>query len=307
VTVSTRRPAPVGEDSRGILHPAALQRLVRLTRFPAGPELAGLIDRFWAVEWDLPPGTTHTQQVLTHPCGNLSVGHADARAGTAGRVEARLNGVARKLTTRQLAGRGWTVAAMTTPGGLGAFIHRPASAFADRVVPLGPPLGLDEAGLVEEVHAQPDMQARAGVLERALHGVLAAADPQRITRARQVAEVAHIAETDRSVRQLRHLCAQTGLGARTLQRMFLQHAGVPPTWVLRRYRLLDAAEAVREGQPVDWAAVAADLGYADQAHLIRDFRAATGQTPAAYAQSQRAAAVSGAGSGPAGDTPGGRR
>jgi AraC-like DNA-binding protein len=297
MTVSARQPAPVGEDSRGILHPAMLQRLVRLTRFPASPGLAGLVDRFWAVEWDLPPGTTHTQQVLTHPCANLSVGHADARAVAAGRVEARLNGVARKLTTRQLAGRGWAVAAMTTPGGLGAFIGRPASAFADRVVPLGPALGLDEAGLVEEVHSQPDVRARAGVLERALNRVLAAADPQQIAGARQVAEVAQIAEADRSVRQLRHLCARAGLGTRTLQRMFLQHAGVPPTWVLRRYRLLDAAEAAAEGQPVEWAALAADLGYADQAHLIRDFRAATGQTPAAYAQSQRTAASTGAGPG----------
>jgi methylphosphotriester-DNA--protein-cysteine methyltransferase len=288
VSVSASRPAPLGEDSRGILHPAVLQRLVRLTRFPPGPGLAGLVDRFWAVEWELLPGTAHTQQVLTHPGSNLSVSHADARPGpgAAGRVEARLNGVARSLTTRQLAGRGWAVAAMTTPGGLGAFVGRPASDFAGRVVPLGPLLSLDEAGLVEEVRAQPDAQARAGVLKRALNGVLAAADPQRVSRARQVAEVAKIAETDRSVRQLRHLCDRAGLGARTLQRMFLQHAGVPPTWVLRRYRLLDAAEAVREGQPVEWAALAADLGYADQAHLIRDFRAAIGQTPAAYARSQ---------------------
>jgi AraC-like DNA-binding protein len=69
--------------------------------------------------------------------------------------------------------------------------------------------------------------------------------------------------------------------------MFLRYAGVSPTWVLRRYRLLDAAEAVREGQPVSWAEIAAGLGYADQAHLITDFRAATGQTPAAYATAQR--------------------
>jgi methylphosphotriester-DNA--protein-cysteine methyltransferase len=121
----------------------------------------------------------------------------------------------------------------------------------------------------------------------------------RSSRARQVAEVAKIAETDRSVRQLRHLCDRAGLGARTLQRMFLQHAGVPPTWVLRRYRLLDTAEAVREGQPVEWAALAADLGYADQAHLIRDFRAAIGQTPAAYARSQGAVTAVGEGPGQA--------
>jgi len=66
----------------------------------------------------------------------------------------------------------------------------------------------------------------------------------------------------------------------------VQHAGVSPTWVLRRYRLLDVAEAVRNGERVSWAQVAADLGYADQAHLSRDFHAATGRTPAAYTQAQ---------------------
>jgi AraC-like DNA-binding protein len=260
--------------------------MVRLTRFPAGPGLTGLIDRFWAVEWDLPPGVTHHQQLLTHPCANLSVSHADARARAPGRLEARLHGVSKHRTSRVLAGQGWAAAAMTTPGGLGAFIAGPASAFVDRVVPLGAPLGLDEAELIEEVRAQPDAQARALVLARALERVIEAADPRRVSGARQVAAAAKVAETDRSVRQLRHLCESTGVSGRTLQRLFLRHAGVPPTWVLRRYRLLDAAEAVRAGQPVEWAGLAADLGYADQAHLIRDFRAAIGQTPAAYAQAQ---------------------
>jgi AraC-like DNA-binding protein len=279
-------PAPVEHDSRGILNPAGLQRMVHLTRLPPGRELAGLVDRFWSVEWDLPSGVRHSQQVLTHPCANLSVGHADARAGAPGRIEARLNGVSRDLTTRVLAGRGWAIAAMTTPGGLGAFLTEPASAYVDRVVPLGPALGLDEAKLTEEASDQPDPQGRADTLARYLARVIETADAQRVSGARQVAEVAKIAETDRSVRQLGHLCDRTGLGARTLQRLFLRHAGVPPTWVLRRYRLMDAAEAVRAGQAVEWAALAADLGYADQAHLIREFRAATGQTPAAYAQAQ---------------------
>ena len=86
--------------------------------------------------------------------------------------------------------------------------------------------------------------------------------------------------------RLGDLCERAGTGPRTLQRKFLQYAGVSPTWVIRRYRLLEAAESVREGRPVSWAEIAAGLGYADQAHLIRDFRAAMGQTPAAYAGSQ---------------------
>src|SRR5450631_1558476 len=100
----TSEPEPVEQDSRGILDPWLLRQRVRLTRYPAGPALAGLVDRFWAVRWDLPPGTVHRQQLLTHPGANFSVGNVNARPGQqqAGPVEARLNGVARGLTTRLL-------------------------------------------------------------------------------------------------------------------------------------------------------------------------------------------------------------
>ena len=109
------------------------------------------------------------------------------------------------------------------------------------------------------------------------------APAERVSAAIEVTAVARRAETDRTLRRVDELAAAAGVGVRTLQRMFREHAGVSPTWVLRRYRLLDAAELVRDGQRVLWSQVADELGYADQAHLVRDFRAAIGQTPAAYA------------------------
>ena len=45
----------------------------------------------------------------------------------------------------------------------------------------------------------------------------------------------------------------------------------------------EAAERVAAGAPVVWAALAVELGYHDQAHLIRDFKAQIGFTPAVYA------------------------
>ena len=285
--MSSSGPDPVERDSRGILDPWLLRQRVQLSRYPAGPVLEGLVDRFWAVRWDLPPGTAHQQQVLTHPGANVSVGHANGerRQRQPGPVEARLYGVARGLSTRVLVGQGWTVAALMRPGGLGAFVSGSAADFTDRAVPLGQALGTDEAALLRQVTAGPDEAARVALLEAALEH---AVDPERKVPAARVAEVARLAEADRAVRRLGDLCERAGLRARTLQRMFLQYAGVSPTWVIRRYRLLEAAESVREGTPVSWAEVAASLGYADQAHLIRDFRAATGQTPAAYAGAQSA-------------------
>jgi hypothetical protein len=183
------------------------------------------VDRFWAVRWDLPAGTVHRQQVLTHRGANISIGHGNARPGGAvpGPVEARLNGVARGVTTRVLAGTGWAVAALTRPGGLGAFTTRPASDFTDRVVPLGPAIGADEAALLRRVASEPAEAAQVAILAAALEQ---AVDPQRAGPAAQVAGVARLAEVHREVRGLGDLCALAGLGPRTLQRMFLRCAGV---------------------------------------------------------------------------------
>ena len=282
------RPEPVDRDSRGILGPSLLRERVHLTRYPPTPALEGLVDRFWAVRWDLPPDLVHRQQVLTHPGANLSIGNGDARPGDreARPPEARLNGVARQLSARTLIGEGWGIAALTRPGGLGALASGSAADWTDRVVPLGQAIAVDEAALLAAVTAEPDEEARVALLADAIQR---AVRPDDVADARHVTAVARLAETDRSVRRLADLCRLAGMRPRTLQRMFLRYAGVSPTWVLRRYRLLDAAEAVRDGQPVSWADIAAGLGYADQAHLITDFRAATGQTPAAYAAAQRPA------------------
>jgi AraC-like DNA-binding protein len=57
--------------------------------------------------------------------------------------------------------------------------------------------------------------------------------------------------------------------------------------VIRVYRLHEAVEAIKAGTVVDWAQLALDLGYFDQAHFIRDFKALVGQPPGEYSGSVR--------------------
>ena len=92
--------------------------------------------------------------------------------------------------------------------------------------------------------------------------------------------------TDRSVRRVDGFARDHGLTVRRLQRLFLTHVGVDPKWVIRRYRLHEAIERAAGGTP-DWAGLAAELGYSDQAHLVRDFTAVTGVSPGAYAHADR--------------------
>ncbi len=271
-------PKSVDEDSRGIIEPGAFQRRYQLNRYPAGPELDGLISWFWVVSWALPPGETHTQELLTHPCANLYVSPQEDLGPTV----AELEGVLPNRSSRRMAGEGRCVAAMTTPGGLGAFLDGPAGVYNDSVVPLGQAIGTQDTELVHDIEQADDEPAQVAVLRSALES---AVKPAKTKAAREVAAIARRAETDRSLRRVDQLADQAGTSVRTLQRMFAEYAGVSPTWVLRRYRLLDAAESVRHGNNVVWAEVAAELGYSDQAHLVRDFSAAIGNTPAAYARS----------------------
>ena len=69
---------------------------------------------------------------------------------------------------------------------------------------------------------------------------------------------------------------------RTLQRMTHRYIGLPPAAIIRRRRLQEAAQLVREQPDVSLATIAADLGYTDHAHLTGDFRSVLGFTPSDY-------------------------
>lgn len=73
----------------------------------------------------------------------------------------------------------------------------------------------------------------------------------------------------------------TGMSPRTLQRWFARHVGLPPRRYLRLLRFQKAFEQVPD-QP-SLADHAAAQGYADQAHMAREFRNLAG-VPATHAR-----------------------
>jgi AraC-like DNA-binding protein len=88
---------------------------------------------------------------------------------------------------------------------------------------------------------------------------------------------------DRTITCASRLSSLSGVSARALQRLFRRYVGVGPKWMIRVYRLHDAAERLAKEHAPDFAQTALDLGYADQAHFIKDFKAIIGQPPAQYA------------------------
>jgi transcriptional regulator GlxA family with amidase domain len=78
--------------------------------------------------------------------------------------------------------------------------------------------------------------------------------------------------------QVEDLASNAAISRRHLERVFLRKVGIGPKLFSRIVRFQHLLRAPQS----DWALMAADSGYFDQAHLIRDFREFTGQTPMAW-------------------------
>lgn len=78
------------------------------------------------------------------------------------------------------------------------------------------------------------------------------------------------------------LARSEGLSPRQLRRRFLASAGLPPKDFARIWRWRCAAVGMSGLEDTDWTALAAEYGYADQPHMVREFRHAIGLTPKNY-------------------------
>jgi AraC-like DNA-binding protein len=135
------------------------------------------------------------------------------------------------------------------------------------------PHGIPEA-LHDELAGEPSWPRRLARLERHL---LAAARASRADVADDLARGwAMLGQRGGRVRTA-ELARELGWSRRNLLTRFRAEFGLPPSELARIHRLGTAMGLARAGGR--WAQVAADAGYADQAHLIREFVAMAGQTP----------------------------
>ncbi|MGD9529399.1 helix-turn-helix domain-containing protein [Pseudonocardia sp.] len=161
--------------------------------------------------------------------------------------------------------------------GARALLGLPAGVLAGDVVDLGAVLGSRSATLQDRLASAPDWPARFALLDDAL---LALA-----TRGRGEAGVA--AEVryawDRLVatggtQRIEPLAREIGWSRRHLAERFRTEIGLPPKSAARVIRFERACARLLTPSRPSLATVAADGGYADQAHLARDFRELAGLT-----------------------------
>jgi AraC-like DNA-binding protein len=268
---------------RGILRPAETAERAGLRRdAPVSEPLRPFVERYWSVRWDLTGRPPFRSEVLSHPSVNLSVESGSEPRFGVPMPAVLVHGVVAERFTVDLAGAGRVSAVKFRPGGFAAFTG--VLAARNSVVPLGAELGLSAGGLLAAVLAEEDDDARAAVLDAAL--LPRAPDPPDAY-VDLLGLVAEMIE-DRSLVRVDQVASFGAMSVRSLQRLFATFVGVSPKAVLARYRLQDAAAAIDAGAD-DLAALAASLGWFDQAHFSRDFHAVVGVTPSSYLQRARRA------------------
>lgn len=94
-------------------------------------------------------------------------------------------------------------------------------------------------------------------------------------------------EIDPTLLRVETLAEKSGLSLRDLQRLFRAEVGIPPKETIRRFRLQQAADRFDADPETGCLRMAMDLGYFDQAHFARDFRAVVGVPPDAYRERVR--------------------
>lgn len=260
---------PALGQPRGVLRrPPPPAGKFRHARRSAAPELTPWIDHYWMVSWDLRGCEPRLVETLPHPNVHVVFEEPESLAW----------GVSTTKFSRMLEGKSHAFGIKFTPGGFFPFFGKSVSSLANCTVPAELIFGAPVKALEQSILRTEDEDEMTAIADAFLVERRPEPDAKADQARRLVERILH--EPD--ILTVDDFAARTGIGVRSLQRLFSQYVGVSPKWVIRRYRLHELLEQMHSGNHLDWAQLAVYLGYFDQAHLINDFKSITGYAPTEY-------------------------
>ena len=264
-------------ERSGVLVPANLSRFAAGWLTPAA-EVRDVVETYWTVNWRFAPAERVHQRIVDFPAITVSIEAGDVPA------EFVVSAVRRRAWSRVIQGSGSVFAIRLRPAGLAVLSDLDP-------LRLGPEQGITPQvdgrlhELLRRIAAEPTAELRAQSADRQIrHAML----DRPIGRAQALANEAVAALTvSPRVRPGRAVAAELGTSERTLQRALRSTLGLGPNDVARRIRLQEVVRRLSEPN-ANMAQLAVELGYADQAHLINEFRTVSGTTPGRYRRLVRA-------------------
>ncbi len=162
------------------------------------------------------------------------------------------------------------------PGGVFPFLGAPADELQNAHVGLDLLWGSFASEVRDRLLEAAGVDARFDVVEAALRA-----------RARGLFEmhpaVCYALGQFQHLRNVGAVTEQIGLSARRFIQLFREQVGLTPKLFCRIRRFQDVVQRIARGCRVEWAQMALDAGYFDQAHFINDFRDFSGMSPSSYA------------------------
>lgn len=254
-------------------------------------DLRPWVARLYLCDERVAPGTTIVERVLPDGSlivqlnlGDVPVSHpVDAQAIPVGHAAEALGARASASIVR-LSGSLEGAGIQLRPGNAAALLGVPAGELAGASVPLDVLWGAAFAReAVERLAAVPHGPARAAVLatlarERLAHARRRAGRPSHLGAAAATHALALVRQSAGRT-TVRALADALGIGERRLEQLFHRHVGLSPKVTCRLARFRAALRLARRAPAVAWTDVAYRGGYADQSHLVHEFRAIAGMTP----------------------------
>lgn len=255
----------------GLLHTDQAHPKFSVSLYPPSDDLSAWIEHYWIVNWDLRGQEPYLQENVPHPSVHLVLEQGNSR----------LVGVVKGRFSILLQDQGAVFGIKFRPGGFYPLIQQPISTLTNRTIPFADWFGIESDVLENQIFAQENAEQMIKIAEtfiRSLHPVI---DPQLASIDRIVQAVL----SNREITKVDHIVDLFSISKKQLQLLFDRYVGVSPKWMIQRYRLHEAVEKMTAQDIPDWSALAVELGYYDQAHFIKDFKAIIGKSPAQYTQS----------------------
>jgi AraC-like DNA-binding protein len=164
------------------------------------------------------------------------------------------------------------------PGGAAPILGIPLGELHNLHIPLELLWGVDAFALYERLLLCPRPQQCFKVLESVLMARLMGYDGQHAAVSYALKSIHHIPPPQ----QISWIVDSIGLSATHFIRVFRDEVGLTPKLYSRVARFHEALRLSVQEPSHDWADIAHQCGYYDQAHFINEFRAFTGINPSAY-------------------------
>lgn len=251
-----------------------------LRRAAPDTSLAGIVKEFWEVEGALRP---FRETLLPNGCVEVMINLGPPHrvlsdAGTGVWERGWFSGLhERALVIESLAGT-HLLSARLHPLGAARILGRKVAAAANGIVDLEVFLGADGARLRENARIATSQEERFLILESYLQRQLNSQDaiPEFVSSAGE------IIERDHGSLRVADLHKVVGVSRKHLAVSFTRYVGMSTKAYAKIQRFIWTLARLQQSTSVAWSNLAAEAGYSDQSHLVRDFQRIGAASPTDY-------------------------